>query len=141
MKKDHSYGIIPLRLQECGWEVLIIQHHSGHWSFPKGHPEGEETPKQTAERELREETGLSINRFLSDIPLIENYSFAFQGQRIFKTVEYFIALVEGSVVIQELEIKGSRWISLSLAVDSLTFKEGKRVCLQVDEFLKSIETI
>lgn len=141
MKTDHSYGIIPLRVHQHAWEVLLIQHHSDHWSFPKGHPEGQETPKQAAERELNEETGLSIQRFLSEIPLIENYFFTFQGQRIYKTVEYFIALVEGTVAIQELEIKGSRWILLSDAVNAVTFKEGKRVCLQVGEFLKSIDLV
>jgi bis(5'-nucleosidyl)-tetraphosphatase len=139
MKKDHSYGIIPLRMHENEWQTLLIQHQSGHWGFPKGHPEQGETPKQSAARELQEETGLTIQRFLSPEPLIESYFFMLNGQRISKTVQYFIAMVEGDVVIQELEIKNSQWASLPVAFDGISFEEGKRICFQVNEFLKSLD--
>jgi 8-oxo-dGTP pyrophosphatase MutT (NUDIX family) len=139
MKKENSYGIVPLRIHQNEWQVLLIQHHAGHWAFPKGHADPGETPKQAAERELKEETGLAIHRFLSPDPLTENYFFIFRGKRISKTVQYFLALVEGKVVIQEREIKNSQWLSLTQALDNITFKEGKRVCLQVTEFLKACD--
>jgi bis(5'-nucleosidyl)-tetraphosphatase len=135
MKKENSYGIIPLRIHHQDWQVLLIQHHTGHWAFPKGHADPGETPQQAAERELREETGLIIQRFLASEPLIENYFFMFEGQRISKTVQYFLALVQGHVVIQEREIKASQWLSLQDAYERITFKEGKRVCSQTLEFL------
>jgi len=136
MKKDNSYGIIPLRFHQNDWQVLLIQHHAGHWAFPKGHADPGESPKQTAERELNEETGLTIERYLSPDPLTENYFFRWNEELISKTVQYFLALVQGKVVIQELEIKNSQWMSLSSAGDCITFKEGKRICLEVMEFLE-----
>lgn len=139
MKKESSYGIIPLRIQQNEWQVLLIQHHAGHWAFPKGHADPGETPEQAAERELKEETGLTILRFLSPDPLSESYFFMVQGQRISKTVQYFLALVEGDIIIQEREIKDSQWTSLSQALDCITFKEGKRICLQANEFLKTLD--
>lgn len=139
IKKETSYGIIPLRIHQHEWQILLIQHHSGHWSFPKGHPDLGETPKQTAERELNEETGLTIQRFLSPDPFIENYFFTLRGERISKSVHYFMALVEGIVLIQEKEIKNSRWTSLSEALDQVSFKEGKHICLHTIEFLKSLD--
>ena len=139
MKKENSYGIIPLRIQKNDWQMLLIQHHAGHWAFPKGHANAGETPQQAAERELKEETGLSIQHLLLPNPLVESYFFTFQGYRIFKTVQYFLALVEGQVVIQECEIKASQWLSLSEALDQMSFKEGKRICLQVMEFLKTLD--
>jgi 8-oxo-dGTP pyrophosphatase MutT (NUDIX family) len=139
MKKDNSFGIVPLSLHEGRWKVLLIQHHAGHWAFPKGHADRGESPKQTAARELQEETGLTILRYLSPDPMKESYIFTFQGQRISKTVEYFLALVEGEVVIQENEIKASQWLSLLDAHSNITFKEGKLVCLQVNEFLKTLD--
>lgn len=139
IKKEISYGVVPLRVHEHEWQVLLIQHHSGHWSFPKGHPDLGEIPQQTAERELKEETGLTIQRFLSSDPLIESYFFSLHGKRISKSVHYYLALVEGNVLIQEKEIKDSRWISLPNALDQISFKEGKQICVYTIEFLKTID--
>lgn len=139
MKKEISYGIVPLRLHQHEWQLLLIQHHAGHWSFPKGHADPGETPKQTAERELQEETGLTIQRFLSSDPLIENYIFTLHGQRISKAVHYFLALVHGKVKIQEQEIKASQWLSLSEAFERISFSEAKRICLETNEFLKILD--
>ena len=58
MKKEFSFGIVPLQCVNEQWQVLLVQHQAGHWAFPKGHAEIGEEPKQTAERELLEETGL-----------------------------------------------------------------------------------
>lgn len=139
MKSDQSYGIVPLRVLHANWEVLLIQHHAGHWSFPKGHPEAGELPLQTAERELREETGLLIIRLLAEEPLTEKYSFTHRGLKIDKTVHYFPALVNGKVIIQQKEIKDSQWLSLPKAQHRMTFMEGKKLCKQIEELLGSKE--
>lgn len=139
MKKETSYGIIPLRFYQNGWQILLIQHHGGYWAFPKGHADANESPQETAARELYEETGLTVQRYLSTESMIENYFFSFRGQRISKTVHYFLALVEGKVVIQESEIQASQWLAISEAYHHMTFKEGKRICLEVIEFLKGVD--
>lgn len=139
MKKQTSYGIVPLRIHRAHWQIFLIQHHAGHWAFPKGHADPGETPRQAAERELNEETGLTLQRFLSPDPLVEHYFFTFHGERISKTVQYFLALVEGKVMVQEKEIKAGQWFSLSEAMEQITFKEGKNVCLQANEFLKTLD--
>ena len=134
MKKENSYGIIPLRFRHQ-WEVLLIQHHSGHWSFPKGHAEAGEHPLQTAERELNEETGLSVARLLSTDPMLEQYCFTLKGAKISKTVQFYPAIVEGEVAIQRNEIRASQWLSLRDAQKRITFKEGQRLCGQLEEML------
>ena len=54
-------------------EFLIIQHSNesnelkGHWDFPKGHVEDNESELETAVRELQEETGID------DFKLIKNF--------------------------------------------------------------------
>ncbi len=136
MKNDYSYGIIPLRQEEQKWFVLLVQHHAGHWAFPKGHADVGESPRQAAERELLEETGLKVHAYLSDQVLSEHYYFTFNKQRINKVVDYFVALVEGDVTLQEDEIQASCWLPLSEAIEMMTFKEGKDLILQIQQLLR-----
>lgn len=133
MKSDRSYGIIPLQKQGHRWRVLLIQHQAGHWAFPKGHAEPGESPQQAAARELEEETGLTISRYLTDEPLTEQYIFFAHNQRIFKTVEYFPALVVGQICLQEAEIRTSQWCSMEEAKLQATFPETKRLCTKIQE--------
>jgi len=139
VKQENSYGIIPLRIDEAGWQVFLIQHQAGHWGFPKGHAVPGEKPRETASRELREETGLTVHRFLLLDPLREKYFFFAQEERVFKTVHYFLAWVEGSVVIQQDEIKAGQWLPLKEVYDHITFPEGKLVSVQVLECLKALD--
>ena len=132
---DNSYGIVPLRRNGEEWQVLLVQHMSGHWAFPKGHAEKGETDQQAAERELKEETGLSVQSYLSKLNFYEDYKFRFNGQLISKKVTYLLAVVEGEVVLQEIEIKASLWVPLLEAESKMTFKEGKSLCRKVCELL------
>lgn len=137
MKQDSSFGIIPLRFRNGQWEVLLVQHKSGSlwWAFPKGHAEVNESPQQTAERELFEETGLAVLHYLSSTPLTETYIFTFKGERIFKTVQYFLAMVEGQLLIEESELEAAHWMTLAEALEMITFKEGRRICQEVIDFI------
>ena len=48
--------------------VLVVRgRRSGKWSFPKGHPEGNETAFEAASRETYEETGLLLPRTFNKI--------------------------------------------------------------------------
>lgn len=132
---DHSYGIIPLIKMEKQekWLALTVQNrHSHYWGFPKGHPMPGEAPKEAASRELFEETGLTVVRFLSDKSFKENYTFYQKGRKIKKTVCYFLAEVKGALKLEVDEITDGKWIALDLLEDQMTFEEGKRL---VREFL------
>lgn len=138
MPTDLSYGIVPVKKKGHGWQVLLVQHSSAlYWGFPKGHPEEGETPQEAAKRELYEETNLKVVRFFSDSSLKQNYRFKWQGQLIFKTVEYFVAEVSGTVRIQAEEIKSSQWLYLEEASDALTYDTDKAVCKEAMAFLPS----
>jgi len=65
MKKDYSYGIIPVyhKIAEVGdYYFLLVKNCNNSWSFPKGHAEAGETEEETAQRELFEETGVGAVR-------------------------------------------------------------------------------
>jgi bis(5'-nucleosidyl)-tetraphosphatase len=135
MKEDFSFGIIPLRKENDQWQVFVIQHLGGHWSFPKGHPEPGETEIQTAERELWEESGLTVDRYPIDNVFKETYRFRQAGIMISKTVKYWVAEVSGTVVLQVREVIDYTWVPLEDAMKAVSFKEAKRMLAVVQKEL------
>lgn len=123
MKKTYAFGIIPVRKTEQNLEVFIVKHKAGHWGFPKGHAEPNETPKQTAERELYEETGLSITEYLAVEPITIKYQCISHGEHVDKTVVFFLAHVTGQAVLCQDEIAEGLWASLKDAEAKITNQE------------------
>ncbi|MCL4720586.1 MAG: NUDIX domain-containing protein [Gammaproteobacteria bacterium] len=57
-----SCGAVILRDTPAGFRVLLLRVFR-HWDFPKGLMEAGETPKQTALREVAEESGITRLEF------------------------------------------------------------------------------
>lgn len=127
-RKDFSYGVIPLRKHQGVWQTLLVKHGKGHWAFPKGHAEPNEKALQTAERELKEETGLSIVEWLEEPPVEEHYYFRWEGVLIEKMVVYYLAIVTGEILLQEDEVSDARWIPVEKAATLATFPASKKIC-------------
>jgi 8-oxo-dGTP pyrophosphatase MutT (NUDIX family) len=131
MIKDQSFGIIPLQRINDSWHVLLIKQRFGrHWTFPKGHAEGIETPHEAAAREFFEETGLEVLRLISPDPLSENYEFRARGAKIFKTVSYYLAEVGGQIRLEPQEVIACKWVPLEDAHRHVTFPQAKELCEQ-----------
>lgn len=136
MINETSFGMIPLKVQDGVWNVFLVKLHSGnHWSFPKGRPNQGETPMETAGRELFEETGLRARRFITEEPLLEKYLFTRNGEQISKVVTYFVAEVEGEVLLQHEEVSEGKWVPLSEAPQHITHSESKNICNQLIKLL------
>ena len=128
--REQSFGIIPMRREEGAVVVLMVQHQKDHWGFPKGHQEEDETPRETAKRELKEETGLKILSWVSPTIFSESYQVERDGVAIQKEVHYFPAVVTGDVHLQTTELKRFRWLKLSELSSIATFNEMKHLCAQ-----------
>ena len=131
----HSYGIIPVRKTDTGLELLLINMYGSaggtHWTFPKGRPEIGETPLASALRECAEEVGLVPAHVYSDTPILEHYTFMYQGEQIDKTVTFFVGVIENSIVtIQPEEIKEALWVPLAQVSDRLTYPAAQSVLAQ-----------
>lgn len=134
--EDKSFGIIPLVQEGKEWKVLLILHRGGrHWAFPKGHGNAGETHQQAALRELKEETGLDVEKLLLETPLVENYRFRRKNEIVSKTVYYYPAIVTGQLKLQQEEIQESKWVPLKEAQNHLTFKEARSMCAELIKIL------
>lgn len=118
---EESAGVIPVH-KESG-EILLVQHHAGHWGFPKGHIEKGENIKQAALRELQEETGLTKVTLRGE-PIVKNYTFERNGDQIEKTVSYFVGIIDTKdVTIGQDEIQAFAWLSFEKASKRLTYSK------------------
>ncbi|MEM1098922.1 MAG: NUDIX domain-containing protein [Planctomycetota bacterium] len=138
MDTDFSCGVIPVVFDGSVRRYLLVQHKAGHWSFPKGHPEGDETPEQTARRELEEETGLAGVDLLTKPMFDERYVFTKRsGKVVEKDVTYFVGRVPppGTVVVQEKELADFAWGDPAATRARMTFNEGRALLDEVERFL------
>ena len=99
-------------------EILMIQDAKNRWTIPKGHIEEGETAKQTAEREVGEETGLKDIKVLNWLGKI-NFRYRRQQSLVLMTTEIF--LVQAMSKTDELKpedwMNGIKWFSTSEALD------------------------
>ncbi len=124
---ETSYGVIPIHFEMNSPLVLIVKKsNGGFWSFPKGHPTPEdEDEKQTAKRELFEETKLEVIKFFDLGPFVENYQFPRDGQMVNKKVVLFSAQTTSEFKIDQDEIIDAKWVSFETLVAHLTYDEAK----------------
>ena len=139
MLYEESYGTIALKKENSIWYTYLIQNKSGnHWGFPKGHANLSETKKQAALRELKEETNLDFLKFLSEKPLIEQYSILRNSKKTLKKVYYYLIEATGDAKIQSDEILDGKWIEISKAKDQITYEASKGIANLVEIILKKI---
>jgi 8-oxo-dGTP pyrophosphatase MutT (NUDIX family) len=114
---ETSYGGLVLR----GDDVLVITPTGRRVTgLPKGGPERDETPEQTATREVREETGITA-RVREPLGAVR-YWYRRSGRRVHKTVHFFLFdFVSGSTADHDHEVDEARWIPLREARTALSY--------------------
>ncbi|MCB1107013.1 MAG: NUDIX domain-containing protein [Chlamydiia bacterium] len=124
--------MVPLTYERGDWDVFLVRHRNGgHWSFPKGHAEKGESPKEAAERELKEETGLEVIRYLDHPYVVEKYQFRREGALVDKTVRFYLAEVTTKYFLQLGEIEEGKWLPLREILQYATFKEEVKLFMDI----------
>lgn len=127
MKKDFSYGVIPII--KNGPEPMFLLVHlagkGGYWGFPKGHKDPGESDLETARRELMEETGISEIEILPNKTIIDRYTMINQdGVSFDKTVTFYIGLlsVKPELKLQPEEVDDAKWLTFDDAIKLVEFE-------------------
>jgi 8-oxo-dGTP pyrophosphatase MutT (NUDIX family) len=115
---------------------LIIKGKNGDVGFPKGHVERGETEHQTALREVKEETSLSV--VLED-GFREESTYRI-GRNAEKLVVYFLAFSETlHVKIQYQEISAYVWVDVKEAGETISFDNDRRILQNAVAFVEARE--
>lgn len=135
MIEQQSAGIITFARKNHEQKYLILHYLSGHWDFPKGKLEENETHYQAAQRELQEETGLSVG-IIPGFQESLSYTFKERGKLIKKTVTFFVGTCDEQPVRLSREHTGYLWLPYEKAHEKLTYQNAKDLLHKADEFLK-----
>ncbi len=112
-------------------EILLIQDAKDRWTIPKGHIEEGETSKQTAKREIAEETGLEkveVYNWLGKI----NFRYRRTNSLVLMTTEIFLvkALGDTDKLKPEEWMNGIKWFEANEALDKIAYEDiGKLILL------------
>jgi dihydroneopterin triphosphate diphosphatase len=121
-----------------GWRVLCLQRAKStrcpmSWETVHGHIESGEEPEQAAEREVREETGLSIDRL---------YNVTVQPFYLHKTHSVELAVVFAAFVAPGAEIalsaehSRSEWLTPERALERFVWPREREALRDILHLLK-----
>ncbi|MFX0185621.1 MAG: bis(5'-nucleosyl)-tetraphosphatase [Candidatus Hodarchaeota archaeon] len=141
-----SCGGVPVYLDKSKNEnplYLLVQHNGPfkYWAFPKGRQKEGESYKETAIREIREETGQSkfkiIKRLISD-----SIYFPKRGKKtIVKKVVFYLVRFYSKNIKLSPEHTNCQWVTYENALSLLTFEDYQRVLRESHEIIMSEQDV
>lgn len=111
-------------------EILLIQDAKDRWTIPKGHIEEGETAKETAAREIGEETGLLEVNVMSWLGKI-HFRYRRQQSLVLMTTQIYLVHANGAQKLKKEEwMNGIGWFNVHEALDMIEYEDiGKLILL------------
>ncbi len=139
VREPTAGGIVFRRGKKDGEiQFLLIQDAKNRWTIPKGHIEEGEESKQTAEREIREETGLQEMQVLQWLGKI-NFRYRRQTSLVLMTTEIFLvrAMGDSDKLQGEEWMNGCKWLDSRDALDKIEYEDiGKLMLVALNKIRK-----
>jgi N utilization substance protein B len=135
-EKEISAGGVVYFFDGNGYKFVLILDIYNKWTFPKGKQEEGEDLKITAEREIKEETGLKDVIVKDELGKI-HIEVKRGGKRIPKTIHFFLIEAKDIELINPEvdEIKDLKWVEENDVLNILDYETVK------DIFKKALEKI
>jgi 8-oxo-dGTP pyrophosphatase MutT (NUDIX family) len=139
MRREFSAGGVVVRRLRGGWRVAAIQPGGKDvWALPKGLVAPDESPAETALREVAEETGVEgrLVEKLGDV----RYVYTWEGERVFKVVSFYLFRYLrgrlGDIPPEHAhEVAATRWLPLTEAPRLLAYKGERDMAERARELL------
>jgi bis(5'-nucleosidyl)-tetraphosphatase len=147
---EKSVGAVVFRRSDGANMYLLLHYRSGHWDFPKGHVEKNETEHETLIREVSEEAGLNDLEILPNFKTQVRFFYrageeekkrrAQEGRypNVSKKVIYYLAETKTKQVKISFEHIGFEWLGYADALSRITYKNSKNILKKADKHLKSV---
>ena len=128
--REPTAGGVVFRKKGKDIEILLIQDAKDRWTIPKGHIEEGESSKQTAKREIGEETGLQKMTALNWLGKI-NFRYRRTNSLVLMTTEIFLVRAEGDTdkLKPEEWMNGIKWFKASEALDKIEYEDIGKLML------------
>jgi ADP-ribose pyrophosphatase YjhB (NUDIX family) len=131
VREPTAGGIVFRHNQKTGaLELLLIQDAKNRWTIPKGHIEEGEEAKQTAEREIREETGLQEMEVMNWLGKI-NFRYRRVQSLVLMTTEIFLVRAKGNTDKLKPEdwMNDCKWLDAKDALDKIEYEDIGKLML------------
>ena len=112
-------------------EILLMQDAKNRWTIPKGHVEPNEDPRDTARREIIEETGLQEMKVYDWLGKV---NFRYRRSHTLVLMTMHIYMVQGLGKTDELHpedwLNDIQWLPAKEAIDKIAYEDiGKLMLL------------
>jgi ADP-ribose pyrophosphatase YjhB (NUDIX family) len=138
VREPTSGGVVFRHDKKGEVEILLIQDSKERWTIPKGHIEPDEPARETARREIFEETGLKEMEVLNWLGKI-NFRYRRQQSLVLMTTQIYLVRAKGDTNDLEKEdwMKGIGWFPFNKALDMIEYEDiGKLMLLGLKKIRK-----
>lgn len=131
VREQTAGGVVFRRNKDTNdLEILLAQDAKDRWTIPKGHIEEGETARETAVREVGEETGLKQMEVIAWLGKI-NFRYRRQQSLILMTTQIYLirALGDTASLNKEDWMNGVGWYKVHDALDMIEYEDITKLLL------------
>jgi ADP-ribose pyrophosphatase YjhB (NUDIX family) len=129
VRETTSGGIVFRKDKEGKVQILLIQDAKNRWTIPKGHVEPNEDPRDTAAREITEETGLQEMKVYSWLGKV-NFRYRREHTLVLMTMHIYLVEAKGdsNKLKPEEWLNDIKWLTSNDAIDKIAYDDiGKLI--------------